>query len=387
MVGLPHGSFEFTPEGYAKSAFWMPEDAFTWADFSRHTFTSMEESTAKRAEYIAGKFEIIKHTYREKSIRSLLPERWGLAYENDKTWMIVQGEKVPCYSQLKHTLYFKSIILGYGAGPIQRIAPTKELSTYIKEHCASSARLKAIALRSYESVANTMGFHTWTGRAPTIFLALTAAVSSLDSLAAVLWALLFNDTPRGRSTPDMAGLRRKLCPDLNKKSGARLAFGDEFLELYDSSWFVKLRDARNEVVHRGGSPVVHDKFGAAFDFDLGMFKDTHPGFHSGKPRINLEKKMRRIHLDKLMRDYVIGLETWEKKHSTKLASIASFPSYMTDGILLGIEFWDSNLLWDGSGPTHSVGSDSPEFTKIKMKRARLAHSKSKTRRLNSATTP
>jgi hypothetical protein len=380
-VGLFPGSFDFTPEGYAKGAFWMPKDAFTWDDLVRlGPFPTIDECEKKRAEFkakVSGKFEIIKQTYQERSLRSLLPDRWCLSYDRDTAWIKTKGDS---YCQRKHTLYFKSIILGYGTGPIQRATPSKDLATYIKEHCASSARLKAIALRAYESVANIMGFHTWTERVPPVFLALTAAASSLDSMATVLWALLFNESPCGRDIPDMASLYRRLCPDFGRKGAKRLPFGDEFLELYKSKWFVKLRAARDEVIHRGRSLKVHDKFGAAFDFDLGMFKDMQPGLHSHKSRMNLDKKMRRIHLDKIMREYVTGLEKWEKKHSAKLASLACYPSYMTDGILLGIEFWDSNLAWDGSGPNHSVESHSPEFMRIQIERARRAQYRSRTHR-------
>lgn len=386
---LPHlqpGSFEFTPEGYAKCSFWMPGDAFSWDDFRGLGPLSPDEFEFKLADFkakAAGKMEVIKATYHETSLRRLLPDRWSLAYDRHRAWKKKQGDS---YYQSKHTLYLKSIILGYGCGPIQRVTSSGAFAKYIKEHCASSARLKAIALRSYESVANTNGFHTWNSMAPPIFLALTAAASSLDSMATVLWALLFNESPSGRDIPDMAGLFRRLCPDIKKPSQKRHLFGDAFFELFRSKWFVNLRAARDEVIHRGGAPAVHDKFGVAFDFDLGIFTDTPLGVHQAKPRLELGKKMRRIHLDRIMRDFVKGVEKWEKKHAAKLASLACYQSYMSEGIILGVEFWDSNLLWDGSGPNHVVRSDSPEFIKIQTDRIRRARHKRKNRGLKSAAT-
>jgi len=366
---LAPGSFKFTPEGLAKSSVWMPEDAYeAWVDVYNLSPYS-DDKLAKFKANAAGKIEVIKQSYLKSSLRNIFPERWCLAYDRHGAWRKKKGDS---YRQSKHTLYFKSIILGYGCGPIQRVAPSRAFAKYIKEHCASSARLKAIALRSYESVANVSGFHTWKNMAPPIFLALTAAASSLDSMATVLWALLYNEAPSGRDIPDMAALYRKLCPDLKKPNKKRHSFGDAFLELYRSKWFVKLRSARDEVIHRGAAPVVQDKFGVALEFGLGMFKDMQPGFHSAKPRLELKKQMRRVHLDKIMKDFVLGVEKWEKKHAAKLASLACYPSYMSDGIMLGIEFWDSNLAADGDGPTHIVRSDGPEFAKIQTMRMRRA---------------
>jgi len=377
----------FTPEDYVKSAHWIPQDAFVWEHFSA---SSLSELEAKRDEFKAknaGKLQIIKATYWEMSLRSLFPDRWGLAYESDSAWIIVDDKKVPCYSQRKFTLYFKSIIFGYGDGPIQRVAPSREIAKYIKEHCASSARLKAISLRAYESTANCKGYHTWTSAGQSVFLCLAAAHSSLDSIAAVLWALLFKETPQGRDVPSMSLLFRKLCPNGWAKNTNRLPFGDEFVKLYESRWFKNLKDARDKVVHRSAAPFVQDKLGIAFDFDLGMFKDIQPGFHSTPCKSKLGANMKCIHLDKIMKGFVIGLEKWEKKIASKLATLACFQSYNTDGILLGIDFVDQNLRWDSSGPSHSIRSSSPELLKLQIKRARRAQNKTRARSLGDTHKP
>ncbi|MBL9113412.1 MAG: hypothetical protein JNJ83_00280 [Verrucomicrobiaceae bacterium] len=310
----------------------------------------------------------MKHSYWEGSLRTLLPDRWTLAYSRNRAWRVVNDEKVPLYSQLKQALYYKSVILGYGDGPIHRVVPSHDVAKYIKEQCASSARLKAIALRAYESVANMRGYHTWTTVSPPIFLCLAAMKSSMDAMAAVVWALLFHDLPRrlvkktGKMElffPSMADLQNKL----REKSHA---FGDQFSKLYRSPWFTKLQDARDKVIHRSASPVVHDNFGAAFDFDLGLFKDMRPGrVHVGKPRAGKERHTKRIHLDRIVKGFVVGLEKWETTVAKKLSKLAWFPSFNTDGILLGIEFNDQNLLRDGAGPSHMVTSHA-EGTRFKF---------------------
>ncbi len=350
----PFGSFEFSPEGYAKASYWLPEDGFTWDDYSKLRFSSLEELEAKRAEFevqVSGKTEIVNDHYYDGSLRRLLPNRWLVAYTRDKAWKEVGRKKVPLYSQLKRTLFFKSIILGYGEGPLKRSAPSKEVARYIKEQCASSARLKAIALRAYESAANIRGYSTWSSVCAPVFMCLAAAKSSLDAMSAVLWALLFQETPTGKKLPSMSQLYVKL----QSKGGH--PFLNEFAKLHKSSWFTRLQLARDSVVHRSANPVVHDKFGVGFDFDLGLFKEMRPNkIHVGKPRSRMEENTKLIHLDKIMKGFVVGLENWEKKVARKLHKIAWFPSFNTDGILMGIEFNDFHLLMDGTGPSHLISS-------------------------------
>lgn len=343
---LPHGSFEFTPEGYAKASLWRPEDSFSWDDFRNQRFNTVEEFERGRAEFeskVQSKTEIGGDHYCKRSLRCILPDRWLLAYTRDKAWREVNGKKVALYSPLKQTFLFKSIVLGYGQGRIRKCLPSQEAATYIKEHCASAARLKALALRSYESVANIAGYSTWTPVSPPVFLCLAAAKSSLDAMSAVLWALLFRDTPTGLETPDTGRLVKK-----TRSSGV---FHDEVMRLHKIDWFKKLQAARNKVIHRSASPVVHDKFGAAFEFDLGLFSEMRPNSVSaGKPKIGLTRSITRIHLDKIMRGFVVGLEKWEKSIARELKRLAWFPSNNQDGIIMGIEFNDHNLLRDGDGP-------------------------------------
>lgn len=344
---LPPGSFEFTAEGYAKASFWRPQDGFSWDDFRNQRFSTVEEFERGRAEFESkakSKTEIVGDHYWKRSLRCILPDRWLLAYTRDKSWREVDGKKVPLYSPLKQTFLFKTIVLGYGQGAINKLLPSKEAVTYIKEHCASSARLKALALRSYESVGNISGYSTWTPVSPPVFLCLAAAKSSLDAMSAVLWALLFRETPTGLETPDTGRLFKK-----TRSSGV---FHNEVVRLHNSSWFKKLQSARNKVIHRSASPVVHDKFGAAFEFDLGLFREMRPNSVSvGKPKIGLSRSITRIHLDEIMKGFVVGLEKWEKSVARELKKLAWFPSNNSDGIIMGIEFNDNNLLRDGDGPT------------------------------------
>lgn len=363
LASPPPGSFEFTPEGYAKASYWTPENSFTYDDFWQPRFShiSQSEYEAELAEFRtrnAAKLEIVNGHYGDGSLRTLFPDRWRLAYASDKASSIVDGKKVPLYSQLKRTLFFKSVILGYGEGPIHKAAPSKEVAMFIKEHCASSARLKAIALRAYESVANTGGHGTWTSASPPIFLCLAAAKSSLDAMAAVLWALVKHELPKkpNRKTKALELFFPSMFDLLNKLRGENHSFQDQLEKLYKSSWYRKLQDARDKVIHRSASPVIHDKFGAGFDFDLGLFKEMRANkLNVGKPRVGMEKNTKRIHLDKIMKGFVTGLEKWEKQAARKLHK-PWFPSFNTDGILMGIEFNDNNLLRDGSGPAHIITS-------------------------------
>ncbi len=345
---LPPGTFEFSPEGYAKASLWMPEDGFSWKDFWKQS-PSIEEFESEKVEFemrVKGKLEVMEDRYEEKSLRTLLPDRWLVAYTSDKAWRNVNGQREPLYSQLKRTLLFKSVVLGYGEGPIHKVLPNNDVAMYIKEHCASSARLKAIALRAYESLANAGGYTTWTSVSQPIFLCLAAAKSSMDAMSSVLWALLFRETPTGKKIPSMRTLYKKLDP----KAGT--PFHIEFEELHQSSWFTELQLARDSVIHRSASPVAHDKFGAAFDFDLGLFDKMRPT----APRVVVEENMQLLNLHKIMQGFVSDLERWEENVAHRLQELAWFPSLNTHGILMGIDFNDNQLLRDGSGPSLMINS-------------------------------
>ena len=344
---LPHGSFEFTPEGYAKAAFWMPEDGFTWKYFRNQSFSSYEDLETKKAEFelhIRGKLEVVDRTYFEGTLRTIFPDRWVVSYTRDGVWQKVNGKKVPIYLRLKNNLLFKSVILGYGEGPIHEAIPSNEVALYIKQHCASSARLKAIALRAYESLTNVRGYTTWTSVSPPIFLCLAAAKSSMDAMSAVLWSLLFHKLPDGR-LPSMG----TLYWDLRNQGHA---FSPDFAKLYDGPWFKSLEKARDSVIHRSASPVAHDKFGAAFDFDLGLFGESGPS----EPRVALEDNMKLLHLDSIMGGFVNDLEEWENSIADKLQELAWFPSLNTEGVIMGLDFNDNRLLRDGSGPSLMINS-------------------------------
>lgn len=359
---LAPGSFDFSAQGYTKASFWTPEDGIAWEDFKSGRFSSVEDLKAKRACFeaqLSDKLEIVDHHYSKRSLRTLLPDHWLVAYTRDQAWREVNGKKTPLYSQLKQTLFFKSVVLGYGEGPIHNSLPNKEIAKFIKEHCASAARLKAIALRSYESVANVMGYGTWTSVSPPIFLSLAAAKSSLDAMSAVLWALLFQEIPQkpNRKTKTLEPFFPSMWDLYNKLREKNNPFQNQFAKLYRCSWYSKLQNARDKVIHRSGGPVVHDEFGAAFDFDLGIFREMKPNsIQAGKPRVRMEKNMKCIHLDKIMKGFVIGLEKWEVSVARKLQKLACFSSLNTDGILLGVEFNDNNLLRDGYGPSRMITS-------------------------------
>ncbi|HRH98751.1 MAG TPA: hypothetical protein PLB55_22615, partial [Prosthecobacter sp.] len=68
MASPPPGSFEFTPEGYAKASYWRPENSFTYDDFWEDRFSniSQAEYDAELAEFKtrnAGKLEIMNDHY------------------------------------------------------------------------------------------------------------------------------------------------------------------------------------------------------------------------------------------------------------------------------------------------------------------------------------
>jgi len=212
----PPGSFEFTPEGYAKASFWVPEDGFSRTDFTNQSFGSYEEYEAQRGEFeiqVSGKIEIVEgNGYWKGSLRDIFPDRWLVAYTPDESWRETNGKKesFSIYHLLKNKFLFKSVVLGYGEGPIHEAIPSDPVAMYIKEHCASSARLKAISLRAYDSLTNVRGYTTWTSVSPPIFLCLAAAKSSMDAMSAVLWALLFRETPTEKKIPSMRTLYDKL---------------------------------------------------------------------------------------------------------------------------------------------------------------------------------
>ena len=343
----------FTPEGVAKDSFWIPEDAFSWKALQTGSFDSAEVFEARRLKFEEesnSKTEIVEDFFRKNSLRKLLPDRWLLAYTRDKAWRENEGKKTPLYSQLKRTLLVKSFVLGYGNGPIHKLLPSKNYARYIKEHCASSARLKAMALRAYESVANMGGYNAWNRASGPIYLCLAAAKSSLDSMSAVLWALLFQQAPTGWDSPDMSKLNRKL-----KQSGH--PFYPCFKKLYESVWCKKLIDVRNKIIHRSAGLVVHDNFGFAIDFDLGLFENMKPNsFSVKKANAAKTKKTKLIHLDKIMKGFVVGVEKWEKQAERYLRLNAWYTSLNTEGIIMGIEFNDESLLTDGSGPSNIIGS-------------------------------
>src|SRR5687768_11420266 len=88
----PFGTYDFTPEGYAKISYWRPEDGYLWEDFGKGVYHSIEEWDATKAEFEAykvGKTEITKDHYYDKSLRSLMPDRWTLSYTKDKAWRVV----------------------------------------------------------------------------------------------------------------------------------------------------------------------------------------------------------------------------------------------------------------------------------------------------------
>lgn len=356
LDGLP----EFSPEAYSKIAYWEPEDGFSSEKFSHQSFHSMEELEAERAEIeknAVGKFEIVDASYSPRSLRRILPDRWLLAYTLDKASTVINGKYVPLYSRLKSGLVFKSVVLGYGEGPIHAVLPSADAEAYIREHCSSSARLKATALRAYESVSNTYGHHTWTNVSPQIFLCLAAAKSSLDAMAAVLWALLFRETPAGNRIPSM----RKLYDELKKNGGH--AFFDDFRELHESSWFTDLQLARDSVVHRSANPVAHDKYGVAFDFDIGLFKEMETSrLHIGAPKAEIDDVVKQVHLSSVFKAFIEGLEQWESKIAIRLRSLAWYPSFNLEGIMMEVEFNDYMLLMDGSSPSLMITSHAAGFS-------------------------
>ena len=351
---LKEGTFEFSPEGYAERSEWKPVNALCFSRMFPRIFSSDEEAIAARDRFIAdnvGKLHVVKKSYWGDSLRNLFPDRWVMAYDPCMSHRMEEGKKIPLYTELKRTLYLKSRVLGYGDSSIHKKSPDYTLARYIKEQSASSARLKAIALRAYESVANLPGFCDWTANGPTIFLCLAAAKSSLDSLAAIIGALLFCEVPPEKKIPSMATLNDRL-----KTKGGH-PFRDDFSKLNECSWYTNLKNARDKVVHRSANPIIRDGFGVGFDFDLELFGDVKPDvLNVLETRSKDENDIEKVHLDQIMKGFVKGLEDWEDEVAQNLADLSCYQSLNKDGILMGIEFSDRNLMNDGRGPSKMVCS-------------------------------
>ena len=337
----------FTPQNYIKNSL-----APQWTELTK-------------GYYVTGK------SYQPNSLRKILPDRWGFSYR--ETVELTKNEKM--YEAQKTDLFYKSIILGYGVGPIQRVAPTREIAKYIKEHCSSAIRLKAISLRSYENFANMRGLGQWYSMGWPVYLSLAAAKSSLDAIAAVVWVLVFGKVPK--RLPDMYELWKALCPDKKPK----LPFGKEFDRVYKSRWYKKLMLARNQVVHRGMWPKYHETYGVALKHDLDQLRDRPPGFYSENlDKLNPKTTLKLIHLNKLMVGFVSGLEKWEQEIASSLSKLSCFESYMTDGIITSVSFNTNGPMMDfGEGSVLMATSPSDELVKIQRRRMRTAQRKVRAR--------
>ncbi len=205
----------------------------------------------------------------------------------------------------KDVVIYRSIILGYGFGPIERRGIGKSVANFIQDHCGAAVRFRSIAIAAYESIANTAGRQSWTSVESPTYLALSAGISAIDALACVLWGVLFSEAPSGAKIPNLPRLVERL-----KKGGHPLANKIQLLQ--KKSGFVQMRAARNQMVHRGYSAFAKDAEGFALKLDRGMFQPKPPGFSvTTADKAHPKAHLKIVNLGNLMLAVLGGLEKWE----------------------------------------------------------------------------
>lgn len=230
-----------------------------------------------------------KHS--KHSLRRLLPHKW---------------------SESQDCLRYESIILGYGIGPIESKVGD-DVGKFIKEHCQSAHRLRALALASYESFAELCVLPSWVGIGTMSFVTLTAGVAALDAMACVLHGVLLGSIPSGPFLPDIASLEKSL----NGSKGSACEFLPSLVRLSSEQWYTELKKARNHVVHKGFWPKV----GETDDFQLVQEHRPFAGMAE-------HDKSLPLNFHRIMTGLLTGLEMWEHNIAAKLAECTKFTSFV-----------------------------------------------------------
>ncbi|WP_265592493.1 hypothetical protein [Verrucomicrobium sp. BvORR034] len=261
----------------------------------------------------------MQFTYANTSLRNLVPDHWG-----DTAFGLQDGQPL----ETKDHFAYHSIILGYGVGDISRLASDKRLAEFIKEHCRAAMRLKSISIYAYESVGNCTGRHQWTSVGTPMYLCLASAISSIDALACVLWALIFKEAPSDRETPDLTSLRNRLKKERGSHPLRELLFR-KVDKLYNSRWLSGLREGRHRVVHRGEWPKWKDEVGLALTAERGLFDVYLKARNKRVPKTRSKK----LNMPLCMKGLIVGLENWERSISRTLAKVSCYKSPKPKGIV------------------------------------------------------
>lgn len=282
--------------------------------------------------------------YGEQSLRTLAADRWHETISNSSH---LKGSY-----KTKNMVSYRSYILGYGVGPIERKTSTSELAEFVRAHCASSMRLKAMALTAYERVGALLTIPQFVPSGTVLFTSLTAAISSVDSLSCVLWALLLGEVPESYH-PNISQLLKKL-----KASGHPMY---DLNRLVEAEWLKDLILARHSMVHRGCWPVISSEGELVFAARPGIFSRDFGLQVSLAPDSSNQSSITRVKLPAAMLGFLTGLEEWEKSVSASLIEHSCYESFMTNGLLITASIDEEHLLSDPFLTEQFIKTGTPEY--------------------------
>lgn len=178
-----------------------------------------------------------------------------------------------------------------------------ELTQYIQEQGAAHMKLLSTSMVCYERIASGMVITNEVGleippydSAP-VFMFLTCGFSAVDSLAAILAAILIGEAPE--TEEGIAGVGN-IIGKLKQKFGEGFPAMQVIANLKSSDWYSSLALARHRIVHRGFWPMRIHPHGESL-----MRREAMPG--SGKDWIRPNK----LEVEKIARGLLGGLEAWE----------------------------------------------------------------------------
>lgn len=223
------------------------------------------------------------------------------------------------------TLFYESAILAYGFGPIELRANGEELVQYVRNHARAHMHLKALALRAFERVCGTSGYggDQFVDVGPTVYLAASAGVSSVDALACIVGSIVLGRPFPDENSPSMRSLPK--CLQGQKFS----ALKELITSLNDAAWMTMLVELRNSVIHRGFSAIWRDSDGLWIGQSEGIFREKPPGISSPTDdEIHPESRRSRVELAKIVTGFVDKLEEWENAAMAVLNDAASFRPFV-----------------------------------------------------------
>lgn len=269
-----------------------------------------------------------KCTYGSKSLRNLCSERWHEVPTNHPHLGLIRTLGLVSYN---------SHIFGYGAGPIEEKGMSSEISKFIRGHCAASMRLRGMSITAYEYIAGSNNYPAWASIYTPLFISLTAAISSIDSLSCVLWALLYKEVRVHH--PDLRKLRKEM-----DRRGHPMA--PSIASLADALWLKELTRARNELVHRGAWPSFNKDGCFTFSTRTGLFSAELGPVKLDKDGDGGDGEFTLVDLTKSMVGLLNELEKWESEIAHELKNHAAFQSFEDGPLFVTACINEGNLLND-----------------------------------------